>query len=102
MAEDLHLLGREIKFTMAKLQDESMAGFGAGAVLSPATPFFVRIPIQFGMGIYTAIASNPTTIRYLAMGLRSPSGAVRNATRETIKLLVRTGALSPTMGGEEP
>ena len=54
------------------------------------------------MGIYTAIASNPTTIRYLAMGLRSPSGAVRNATRETIKLLVRTGALSPTMGGEEP
>ena len=102
MAEDLHLLGREIKFTMAKLQDESMAGFGAGAVLSPATPFFVRIPIQFGMGIYTAIASNPTTIRYLAMGLRSPSGAVRNATRETIKQLVRTGALSPTMGGEEP
>lgn len=98
-ADDLNLLGKEIKFVMSSLKDESMAGFGAGAVLSPATPFFVRIPLQVTMGVYQAIISQPGVIRYLALGLRGDSRK-RIATRELIKNLVRTGGIEANQGAQ--
>jgi hypothetical protein len=102
MADDLNLLGKEIKLTMGKLQDESMASIGAGVVLSPHTTAVVRLPIQGAMWLYTTILSQPGTLRYLSIGLRSPSGPVRIATREMIKQMVRTGGIEAQQDNDQP
>jgi hypothetical protein len=100
MADDLNLLGKEIQSLTHKLSDESKASMAAGAVLS--TPFAVRVPIQVGLGIYQTLLSQPKVIRYLSIGLRSPSGSVRNATRATLKTLIRSGTLDAAQDNDQP
>lgn len=99
MDDDLQLLGREIESLMKPLTDESKASFAAGAVLG--SPFMVRIPMQVGLGIYQTILQHPGVIRYLALGLRQPSGPARRATKEMLQNLIRFGAVAPDTGSDE-
>jgi hypothetical protein len=100
MADDLNLLGKEIQSLTHKLSDESKASMAAGAILS--TPFFTRVPLQIGLGFYQTVLSQPKVIRYLSIGLRSPSGSVRNATRATLKTLIRSGTLDAAQDNDQP
>jgi hypothetical protein len=95
MDSDLHLLGKEIQFLMKNLSDESKASMAAGAILS--LPFGTSIPPRVGLGLYQVLLSQPTVIRYLALGLRSPPGPARQAARGMLENLVRFGAISPTL-----
>jgi hypothetical protein len=99
MADDLHLLGKEVSLLTKKLSDESKASMAAGAILT--TPFMIRVPMQVGLGVYQTILSQPKVIRYLSIGLRSPETRTRIAAREMLKNLIRTGSLAPTMGGDQ-
>lgn len=99
MDSDLHLLGKEIEFVMRTHTDESKASFAAGAVL--AQPFFTRVPIQVGIGLYQTLLSQPQVIRYLALGLRQPPGPARIAARAMVENLVRYGAISPTVNSDQ-
>jgi hypothetical protein len=86
---------------MRNLSDESKSSFAAMAVVGSPAP--VRIPLQVGIGFYQVVFSHPSMIRYLVLGLKSPSGPARIATRETIKNMLRYGAAAPEYGRfEEP
>lgn len=100
MDSDLNLLGKEIEFVMRTHTDESKASFAAGAVL--AMPFFTRVPIQVGIGLYQVLLSQPSVIRYLALGLRQPAGPARIAARHMVESLVRFGTLAPNLNQGEP
>jgi hypothetical protein len=95
MDSDLHLLGKEIQFLMRNLSDESKASMAAGAILS--LPLGTSILPRVGLGLYQVLLSQPTTIRYLALGLRQPPGPARQAARGMLENLVRFGAISPTL-----
>ena len=68
MANDLHLLGKEVRFLVKDLGDEAKASFAAGAIL--ATPAPARWVLQAPLALYQIVLSQPTMIRYLATGLR--------------------------------
>jgi hypothetical protein len=117
MDTDLHLLGTELKATMKSLDDEAMAGMGAGATLNKG--FWRRIPAQIHDGIYQNILQRPSVIRYLALGLHKMPPApgpgasaaeqafwnarveLRQNSKELIRNLVRYGTISPTAGSNE-
>ncbi|CAM5998755.1 unnamed protein product [Sphagnum balticum] len=92
MADDLHLLGKETEFIMRSLSDEAKATFAAGFILGQ--PFFTRIPIQIPIAFYQNILSQPATIKYLALGLRSPAGPARQASKEILKDMIVNGTLT--------
>jgi hypothetical protein len=100
MAEDLNLLGKEIQSLTHKLSDESKASMAAGAILS--TPFAMRVPLQVSLGLYQTLLSQPKVIRYLSIGLRSPSGPVRAATKQTLKTLISAGTLDAAQDNDQP
>lgn len=91
LADDIHLLGDEIQFVMKKHSDESKASFAAGAVLG--LPFGSSILLRIPIAAYQIILSHPATIRYLALGLRSKSGPIRRATRQSLETIIRTGGV---------
>jgi hypothetical protein len=93
MADDLNLLGKEVKFILRGDSDESKASFAAGAVLG--MPLVARVPVQVGIGAMQILLSQPKVIRYLALGLRSPPGPARQAARGMLENLLRYGAISP-------
>lgn len=99
MDSDLNLLGKEIQFIMKTHGDESKASFAAGAIL--ALPFAARIPVQVGIGVVQTLLSQPTVIRYLALGLRQPPGPARAAARRMLENLVRFGSLAPSLGSNQ-
>jgi hypothetical protein len=96
MADDLHLLGKEVEFLSKQLSDEAKASFAAGIVLH--MPFFVRVPLQIGQGLYQTIISQPSVIRYLSIGLRSQNSRTRIATRELLKNTIRLGGVEAEQG----
>ena len=100
MADDLHLLAKEVKFLMPKPSDESKASFAAGAILG--SPLMIRVPLQVVEGFTQAILSHPKVIRYLALGLRSPPGPARRAARSMLENLVRYGSISGTVRQGDP
>lgn len=94
MSDDIHLLGKETEFLMAKLSDESKASFAAGAVLG-ISKLTTRIPAQVSIGLYQVILSSPGMIRYLALGLHSPPGPIREKSKQLLMNIIRNGAISP-------
>lgn len=85
---DLHLLGKETQFLMKNLSDEAKASMAAGAILG--TPG-LNIPVRASLAAYQILLSHPTTIRYLALGLRSPPGPARIAAKALLKQTVLNG-----------
>ncbi len=99
LADDIKLLGKETEKLMSDLSDSSKASFAAGAILS--TPFFARVPIQIGIAAYQIVLSQPKMIKYLALGLRSKNGYVRDSTKGLLRTIFRYGML-PSGQAEEP
>jgi len=91
--EDIKLLGKHIEDIMRDLSDESKASFAASAVLGSPIP--IRLPVQAGLAFYQQIFASQTAIRYMALGLRNPSGVKRALTKEAIKDLMRYNSVAP-------
>lgn len=107
LADDIKLLGKETDLLMRDLTDESKASFAAGALLG-ISKLTTRIPLQISVGVYQVLLSQPSLIKYLAVGLRHPgsnrgarSAAYRTA-KSTLKTLVRYGYLPNNLPAPQP